>query len=95
MTSESAPSAVCERLIPSFMLREATSFALSVADIRLAIACPAASSFALLMRMPDERRSMDWLKLAAVFCCCFRTLPDIRLLKIVAIGLPFRTSESR
>src|SRR5262245_14541000 len=55
-SSPTAPSAVCSIEIPSFALRTAW-FKLRIwADMRWVTARPAASSFALLMRRPDDRR---------------------------------------
>src|SRR3990167_2313729 len=55
----SAPSAVCAREIPSFALRTAWFSPRIWLVKRSEIAKPAASSLALLMRRPDERRWMD------------------------------------
>ena len=59
-----APSAVCVSEIASFALRTAWFRPRICEDIRLEIAIPAASSLALLMRMPLESRSMDMSSLA-------------------------------
>ncbi|MNV73654.1 hypothetical protein D3C71_1668200 [compost metagenome] len=58
MISEAAPSVVWASEIPSLALRAAWVRPLTFAVKRLAMAIPAASSLALLMRRPDDRRSM-------------------------------------
>ncbi|OIQ88334.1 hypothetical protein GALL_297710 [mine drainage metagenome] len=55
----SAPSAVCDSEIASLALRTAWSRPLIWAVIRSEIAMPAASSAALLMRRPEERRCSE------------------------------------
>jgi hypothetical protein len=65
----SAPSAVCASEMPSFALRAAVLRPLICAVKRCEIARPAASSFALLMRRPDDRRCSD---VARLFCEAFR-----------------------
>src|SRR5688572_21937647 len=72
LTSLSAPSVVCASEMPSLALREACVRPLMLAVKRLAIAWPAASSLALLMRRPEDRRWMavfndDWDALR-LFC---------------------------
>ena len=62
LISFSAPSVVCATEIPSFALRDAWVRPLILAVKRLAIAWPAASSFALLMRRPEDRRSIAELR---------------------------------
>ena len=54
-----APSAVCAREIPSFAFRMAWFRPLICEVKRVAIASPAASSLALLMRKPDDKRCKD------------------------------------
>lgn len=63
-----APSAVCASEMPSLALRTAWFMPLTWVVIRSEIAKPAASSLALLMRSPLERRCIevaneDWLML--------------------------------
>src|SRR3990167_1163083 len=53
-----APSAVCAREMPSLALRTATPRPLIWLVMRLEICRPAASSLALLMREPVDRRCM-------------------------------------
>ncbi|CPM84546.1 Uncharacterised protein [Bordetella pertussis] len=65
LISFSAPSVVWAIEMPSLALRAAWVRPLTLAVKRLAMAWPAASSLALLMRRPDDRRSMalpraDW-----------------------------------
>ena len=57
-----APSAVCAIEIPSLALRCATPRPFICDVKRFEICRPAASSFALLMRIPDDRRSIDVAK---------------------------------
>ena len=52
----SAPSAVCDSEMPSFALRRAWSRPRICEVMRSEIARPAASSFAELMRRPEDRR---------------------------------------
>ncbi|MNO91101.1 hypothetical protein D3C76_826410 [compost metagenome] len=56
-----APSAVCDREMPSLALRTATPRPLIWLVRRLEICRPAASSLALLMREPVDRRSSEVL----------------------------------
>ena len=63
-----APSAVWAREMPSLALRMATFMPRTWVFMRSEIARPAASSLALLTRMPEDRRwidcdSTDWLTL--------------------------------
>ena len=51
-----APSAVCAMEMPSLALRAACMLPLICEDMREEIAKPAASSLALLMRRPEDRR---------------------------------------
>lgn len=64
-TSANAPSAVCASEIPSLALRTATFRPRICVLKRSEIARPAASSLALLMRSPDERRCND---VPSAFC---------------------------
>ena len=57
-TSPSAPSAVCASEMPSLALRIAWLMPRICAVIELAMARPAASSRAELMRLPEDRRSI-------------------------------------
>ena len=59
LISDSAPSVVCATEIPSLALRAAWVRPLILEVKRLAIAWPAASSFALLIRKPEDRRSIE------------------------------------
>jgi hypothetical protein len=52
------PSAVCVKEIPSFALRMAALRPRMLAVMRVLMARPAASSLALLMRTPEDKRSM-------------------------------------
>ncbi|CSB42417.1 Uncharacterised protein [Vibrio cholerae] len=54
-----APSAVCAIEIPSLALRTATPKPRLCTFKRLEICRPAASSFALLILYPEDRRSID------------------------------------
>ena len=65
----SAPSAVWASEMPSLALRAAWFRPLICEVKRVAIASPAASSFALLMRRPDDRRCSD---VARLDCEAFR-----------------------
>jgi hypothetical protein len=72
--SPSAPSAVCASEMPSFALRAAWFRPRIWAVIRSEIARPAESSFALLMRMPEDircnevaRAFCDWFKFRCAF----------------------------
>src|SRR5690554_2983573 len=57
-----APSAVCARAIPSPALRTATFKPLICEVKRVEIAIPAASSLALLIRRPEDKRcNAVWL----------------------------------
>jgi hypothetical protein len=58
LTAASAPSAVCASEMPSLALRAAWLMPRICAVMRSAIARPAASSLALLMRRPDDRRAI-------------------------------------
>ncbi len=58
VTEASAPSAVCASEMPSLALRAAWLMPRICAVKRSEIARPAASSFALLMRRPDDRRAI-------------------------------------
>src|SRR5690606_3093216 len=58
LTSLSAPSAVCASEMPSLALRMPWLMPRICEVIDEAMARPAASSFALLMRLPVDRRSM-------------------------------------
>jgi len=53
------PSAVCASEIPSFALRTAWLRPRICEVMRVAMALPAASSAAELMRLPVDRRSID------------------------------------
>ena len=55
----SAPSAVCDSEMPSLALRMAWARPRIWEVIWLEMARPAASSFALLMRKPEDRRSIE------------------------------------
>src|SRR4051812_7797900 len=57
-TFDSAPSAVCDSEMPSLALRAATFRPRTCAFMRSAIARPAASSLALLIRRPLDSRWM-------------------------------------
>src|SRR5690606_23244650 len=59
VTSCRAPSVVCASEMPSFALRTAWFRPLICVVMRLEIARPAASSFALLMRRPEDRRCSE------------------------------------
>jgi hypothetical protein len=59
LISPIAPSAVCASEMPSLALRAAWFRPLICEVNREAIASPAASSFALLMRMPDDSRASE------------------------------------
>ena len=59
VTVASAPSAVCASEMPSLAFRMATLVPLICAFIRSAMARPAASSEAELMRRPEDRRCID------------------------------------
>src|SRR6476620_2768780 len=59
--SDSAPSAVCTTLVPSWVLRTAWVSPPICERRPSEIASPAASSAARLMRKPDDRRSSDLL----------------------------------
>jgi len=79
-----ALSAVCAMEIPSLALRIATSKPLAWEFMRSAIARPAASSFALLTRRPEDRRCTEVARLAwevERLRCAFS---DIALVLIVA-----------
>ena len=54
-----APSAVCDSEMPSFALRAATVRPRTWAFMRSEMARPAASSFALLTRRPEESRCIE------------------------------------
>ena len=58
VTSFSAPSAVCASAMPSLALRMPWLMPRTCAVIEVAMARPAASSLALLMRLPVDRRSI-------------------------------------
>jgi hypothetical protein len=58
-TLDSAPSATWAIEMPSLALRMATAMPRTWVFMRSAIARPAASSFALLTRRPDDRRCID------------------------------------
>ena len=58
VTSPSAPSAVCARAIPSLALRIDWFMPRTWLVMEVAMARPAASSLALLMRLPVDRRSI-------------------------------------
>jgi hypothetical protein len=59
LEEDKAPSAVCANEIPSLALRDAW-FKPRICELkRSEIARPAASSFALLMRKPEDRRCME------------------------------------
>ena len=58
----SAPSATCAREMPSFALRAAWFRPRICEVMRSVMAKPAASSLALLMRKPDDRRCIDVVK---------------------------------
>src|SRR5882757_5620780 len=67
-TWDNAPSAVCAKEIPSFALRDACVRPRIWVVNRSEIARPAASSFALLMRRPEDRR---WMACACAACELF------------------------
>ena len=71
LTLDSAPSAVCASEMPSFALRAAWFRPRIWVVKRSEIARPAASSFALLMRSPEESRAIE----VASWSC---TLPALR-----------------
>src|SRR4029079_16044778 len=58
-TFDRAPSAVCDSEMPSLALRIATFMPRTWEFMRSAMARPAASSLAELMRRPEDRRCMD------------------------------------
>jgi len=62
-TWSSAPSVVCAREMPSLALLLACDRPVICEVMRLAIAWPAASSDALLIFRPDDRRSIEVLRL--------------------------------
>ena len=63
LTWSSAPSVVCAREMPSLALLLACDRPVICEVMRLAIAWPAASSDALLIFRPDDRRSIEVLRL--------------------------------
>src|SRR6185312_10603563 len=90
LTWPSALSAVCEIEMPSFALRWAWDRPVICEPIRLAIAWPAASSAAELMRRPDDRRSIavcraPWERFR--FCWPIRA---VMLVLMTAMTLSFR-----
>src|SRR5262245_9407336 len=66
-TSSRLPSAVCTIDTPSWMLRCAWARPLIWPRIFSEMPRPAASSAALLMRRPEDRRSIDWASLSDVW----------------------------
>ena len=87
-TSPSAPSAVWAKLMPSFELRTAWFMPRICAVIDEAMARPAASSLAELMRLPLDRRSI------AVCNCWLATRPpfwarNAEVLVLIIIGTSF------
>ena len=82
-TLPSAPSAVCDNDTASLALRIATFIPLTCAFMRSAIARPAESSLALLMRMPDDRRCTAWLRAPCEPPRLRCTLSDARLVLIM------------
>ena len=82
-----APSAVCAIEIPSLALRIATPIPLIWLDIRFDICKPAASSLALLMRMPVDKRSIDVERLLfALFKLSCDFIEVTLVLTVIAIG---------
>ena len=84
----SPPSAVCISEMPSLMPRVTVVLARTLDSMRLAIACPAASSLALLIRRPEESRSIAVFKLACVFLRLFCPPKAARLVLMAGIGNP-------
>ncbi len=77
VTSWRAPSPVCASEIPSFALRAAW-FKPLICDVkRSAMARPAASSFALLMRRPEDRRCSAMASALPDVCRFFCASSDI------------------
>src|SRR6185312_4185534 len=90
LTWPSALSAVCEIEMPSFALRWAWDRPVICEPMRLAMAWPAASSAAELMRRPDDRRSIavcraPWERVR--FCWPIRA---VMLVLMTAMTLSFR-----
>src|SRR5699024_7931747 len=78
----SAPSVVCATEMPSLALRLAWLRPLTCAVMRLAMAWPAASSAAELMRRPEDRRFMA---VCSEFCERFRFRWATRAVMLVLI----------
>jgi hypothetical protein len=62
------PSAVCAREMPSLALREAWLRPLICEVMRAEMARPAASSLALLMRRPEDRRCREVVRGHSATC---------------------------
>src|ERR1051325_1686320 len=90
VTSSSADSVVCAIEMPSLALRTAWFRPLIWVVKRVEMARPAASSLALLMRMPDERRSMAVLSLLCVLARLFWAFSELMLvvtLRLMVLAL--------
>src|SRR5260221_6865173 len=88
-TSPRAPSAVCTMLVAAFELRSATTYDRIWVFIRSLIARPAASSAAVLIRIPlDSLAKLDWrAPLVRVrFCCACSEEMLVTMLKLT-VGL--------
>src|SRR5690606_18156828 len=88
--------------IPSLALRCACARPVILAVMRLAMAWPAASSLALLMRRPEDRRSMEVCRALCErprFCCPIRDVMLVlitdmaKFLQLFAVG--YRRAVSR
>ena len=91
VTSVSAPSAVWAREMPSLALRTAW-FMPRICEVkRSEIARPAASSLALLMRSPEDRRSME---VASELCVAPMLRCAVRDITLVLIESMAKTPSS-
>src|SRR5690349_12755633 len=92
VTSSSADSVVCDSEIPSLALRTAWFRPLICVVKRVAIARPAASSLALLMRMPEDRRAMAVDSLLCDFARLFWAFSELMLVRtLMTMGFaPYR-----
>ena len=88
VTSPIALSAVCARLMPSLALRMATPRPRTSEVIRVAMARPAASSLAELMRLPVDRRSIAALRLVCAMRWPVWAVSADRLVLMTVIGFP-------
>ena len=84
-TSASAPSAVCASEMPSFALRMPWAMPRVCEVMLVAMARPAASSFALLMRLPVDRRSIAEPSILSAETDAFDARSALMLVLITAI----------